>query len=759
MGIKIKSPNGALILEAQDGADNATVVLPREPIATESHVQTKVTDATTILDSKINNTPRQIVSNVLVNSNSVTIDNIIVTKNHAVITYTGIDGDISVPVGINAEWFTDSTNSSDYYLDGEEVKLQSDDSVIASGSCVLNLVKVKIKKRSGGDFDDDNSANFVFDGLRLKTDVIKTGQTDARATVAGIDFSGSNIIIKGNDANTNEIDSEYVMGVTLYTHIKWGMTSHNKFYVEAYNPVTKEGMILYSGSGSAGHEIKHSMGVELDYFGYKNLTSAIEWRVGTRYNGGTNKYLVLNTDASIATNSGQNESTNNSIIFGTSTSCNASTDTYIAYYKCKSETFTIGTYIGTGASGNKIVTTDVNGKEVKLRDVVIKRIDDVGDWVVLDSARNDADLTLNGSGAEESRHKLNYTTGYIVIDDTSTYGGGINKLNAQYLYMGYIDTNATITPDDSYYNKPVDSSDVDATDTTTTTADYTVDTIVKDSTSGKMYKAIVDITSGDLLTNTDKFKALSTLSITDGTFITTNGIDGQGYIHSTEKFTGTIDFSGVSDGLKWVGKRGTNFVFEDKKPMNGLYTKTSADDNRLVNIDGKLYDTVGGELVVGGNFDTQADVDLINSTTGTVSLSSGKLRVTQDGSIGEAYTQYIDTIIGEEYIISCNDIGGTANGYFFPVKSDDSYYLSLGYNTTGNLSGTFIASETTARVKFRVIDGTDDYAEFDNISVYKIKPTLGTLQEPTAFLKYPVMVASETPMHIVKPMTNRTRRV
>jgi hypothetical protein len=31
------------------------------------------------------------------------------------------------------------------------------------------------------------------------------------------------------------------------------------------------------------------------------------------------------------------------------------------YYKCKSETFTIGTYTGTGVAGNFVETKDVNG--------------------------------------------------------------------------------------------------------------------------------------------------------------------------------------------------------------------------------------------------------------------------------------------------------------------------------------------------------------------------------------------------------------
>jgi len=607
-----------------------------------------------------------------------------------------------------------------------------------SGSVVGNVSRVHIKCRS---YAYDNT---ITDGLRSINHDIRTNTTGSENTVSGgiISFNDNGISV-GDYAVYNKDTETYVLYQTLYTHIKWGLTSHNKFCVEAYNPITKQGMILYEGSGSAGHQIPHSAGVKVDYSEIKNLSIAKDWDGAILDTNRGHINLDNPLDGVITSN---DDKYIEYLYAGNNYNGNY---TYITYYKAKSTVWINGTYIGTGVAGNKIVTKDSNGNIRKPLRVIIKRVDDVGNWSVFDKIRNDdKKIYLNLSDEETTDAQLSLTSnGFTLIVGS----GSVNALNGQYYYEVEFDTNAiSDTPDGSYFDKPVDSSDADATDTTTTTADYTTGTIVKDSTSGKMYKAIVDTLADDLLTNTDKFKSLSTLSITDGTFISCTGIDGQGYVHNTEKYSGTIDFSGESDGWKWVGKKADNsFIFLDKKPeFSGDYVKTSADDNRWIlnKEDGRLYDTVGGELVVGGNFDTQADVDLINSTTGTVSLSSGKLRVTQDGSTGEAYTQYVDTIIGEEYRISCNDIGGTANGYFFPVKADDSYYVSLGYNTTGNLSATFIASETTTRVKFRVIDGTDDYAEFDNISIFKTKPTIGTMQEPTSFLKKPVMVASETPM-------------
>jgi len=547
-----------------------------------------------------------------------------------------------------------------------------------SGSCVANTSKVRYKIQSA-----DNS-NGVIDGLRgidkrIFTDTIAAENSNPDKVS---EFTASGVtVVYDNDTSVNADAETYVLYQTLYTHIKWGMTSHNKFYVEAYNPVTKEGMIMYLGSGIAGHQISHSAGVELGYWVSKSLNDDRSWLASYREYG----YLEANVDNKLLNPANKRYTVSEtSIAVPQSGAENIADSVIMMYYKCKSETFTIGTYIGTGSAGNKIVTKDVNGKEVKLRDVVIKRIDDVGDWKVFDSARQGEGYSLNLAAAAEIDSAIisQFPYGYFEVSATSEQ---TNALNGQYLYMGYIDTNATTTPDDTYFNLPTDDTN---------------------------------------------------LNIVNGTFITTNGIDGQGYVHSTEKFTGTIDFSGVSDGLKWVGRKSDGtWRFEDKKPMNGLYTKTSADDNRLVNIDGKSYDTIGGAIFE-DSFTDDIDGWTANNDA-NLSLSNGQLSVNANDTDYPFASQDITLEIGAEYTVKAS-MGGVN-----PLLNISGYNLS----ESGYLR--FVAqNETEALILKMNGTGDDDTAYFDNISVYKTQPTLGTLQEPTAFLKHPVMVASETPVDI-----------
>jgi hypothetical protein len=187
---------------------------------------------------------------------------------------------------------------------------------------------------------------------------------------------------------------------------------------------------------------------------------------------------------------------------------------YIAYYKAKSDNWTNGIYQGTGASGNFIET----GK--KPRRVIIKRIDSTGSWYVTDGERplggpSVAEfLELNTSDDKEvaSNFELYYESNGFTVGNTNT---NVNASNGQYYYEVWFDTNGT--NDDSYFDLPTDDSN---------------------------------------------------LNITNGQFVYTDGIGSNGYNLSVDTFTGSLDFTGVTDGVKWVGKeKGSNTIQAfDTKP-------------------------------------------------------------------------------------------------------------------------------------------------------------------------------------------------
>lgn len=601
--------------------------------------------------------------------------------------------------------FTVANNGSGYWLDRTTKELKNDAGVVQDLSTPIafdwgtnkGVSKVHIKERNSTDYHQ------VVDGLRGVGRFISTNSTQTESvytsnSLTSFESNGFGLL---SGSGVNQSGQTYVAYQTLYTHGKASLTSQGKLQIEMYKPVTREGMIYYIGSGIAGHQISHSMGVEIDFFEVKNLNSALDWSVtigGLAENG---DYLKQNTTDEII--SGSTSSTHNILNneLGAGTLMNKADEENIAYYKCKSENWTIVEYQGTGASGNFVETKDVYGNARKPRRVIIKRIDSTGNWVIVDTERpngvNYKELYLNLSDAEfatSTRHTI-YSNGFTI----NTADSVLNASGGQYIALVEFDTNAVDgSPDDSYFKYVTDDSN---------------------------------------------------LNLTASIFNFTNGKDINGFNVTSEEITGTLDFSGVSDGLKYpIRTKETGWRFEDKPLSVGMYNKESDDDNRLVfDVDtGKVYETTGGELVTNGTFDvdtsgwTAENGAIISSDNGTLYFSASST------DNARAYQNTITTI-GDIYTLSLDFLGGTLDSGW--VDIDDTNVMLIANTEIGTYTYTFIATDTTTKIS--VGKGTNDSAtmRFDNISVYKVQPDLGTeVGTEVSFFKYPIMVQSETPQYI-----------
>ena len=100
----------------------------------------------------------------------------------------------------------------------------------------------------------------------------------------------------------------------------------------------------------------------------------------------------------------------------------------------------------------------------------------------------------------------------------------------------------------------------------------------------------------------------------------------------------------------------------DTKPSFGLYTKTSATDNREVYQDGEWYTTSGGELVTNGTFDTDVSGTISSSFISWSSSYGGVLQLDTIASGGNDWTSVLEisTIIGIEYAVEFDFINGTS---------------------------------------------------------------------------------------------------
>ena len=396
-------------------------------------------------------------------SGILSLSNTVKTLGFDGITYTGNGTSQDIVTGISSVDFTVASNGSGYWLDRTVNQVKNDaGAVVASGECKVNTSKVHIKSRSTA------YSNYIYDGFRgintyVRTDAtaVETGEANTMTS-----FNSNGVTVGSNIAHNANL-ATYIAYQTLYTHIKWGVTSHGKFQIEAYNPVTNEGMIYYIGSGVAGHQISHSMGVEIDYLDIKNLSVTTSWSSQIQ----ENKHLRLNaTLAETPTTSrisviGPSHITTGDVSAGYE-EVNTLNSEHILYYKCKSETFTIGTYTGTGSAGNFVETKDVNGVARKPRRVIIKAISIALNWVVYDSERGGANIIyLSSSGTEQQNtaYEINFLQNGIILLNDASISWDNNRHGVKYLYLVEFDTDNTGTTG-SYFDMATDTTNLQIAD-------------------------------------------------------------------------------------------------------------------------------------------------------------------------------------------------------------------------------------------------------------------------------------------------------
>ena len=652
-------------------------------------VNTHTTDITDIKESSLS----KVASNVLLSGN-LALASSAVTKSNANITYTGNGSTQSITTGIGSVDFTVASNGSGYYHDraaGDCIVKNDAGTIIENGSCVVNTSKVFIKTRN------DSASSRVYDGIRGVKREIYTNLTDSELldTTGLTAFTLSGFTLSGADDGTNTNNITHIAYQTLYTHIKWGLTNQGKRYLTAYNPVTREVMTMYQGSGVAGHQIPNALGIKLDYLETKSLDGAFQW--GSHYEDGS--YLILNgTDAKILINYVDISGSEYVNINAGAGVWNTENDSYISYGFANSETKIITQYQGTGAAGNFVETLDVNGVGKRPRRVIIKRTDGTANWFVWDSERGDTNyITINTSDVEGTDYQITFNPNGFT--DVAGSSASINASGGQYIAIVEFDT--TSSNDDTYFDLPTDDTNLNVL-------------------AGK-------------------------LPYTDGRD-TTNGA----YNVFTQSYTGSVDFSTCPDGIHYVALDSNNAPKFYESVAIGSYEKESADDNRLVfnTDDGKWYTTTGGELVTNGTFDTDT-----SGFTGAVSWDSNRLaRVLYNTNVG-SFIEF-STEVGEEYIASIQyvSIVNTTNAYIRSGVTDSSNINikdeSIPIGGEGTYTYEFIATTATSKVRVSPQGSALAECRVDNISVYKKEATLGTeLPNPICFIDdKPYQVASGTPM-------------
>jgi hypothetical protein len=197
-------------------------------------------------------------------------------------------------------------------------------------------------------------------------------------------------------------------------------------------------VVCYTGDGSLGRNISHSLKVTPEIIFAKRRDSSQNWIVNLGTTLSTNINLFLNTtDANVQSSFGVAVRFSTADTFhvagSTTYDTNISGATYVAYlFATCPGVSKVGSYTGTGATQ----TIDC-GFASGARFVLVKRTDSTGDWYVWDTARGmvsgtDPSLLLNSSAAEVNANSV-YTTG-VGFQIVST-AAGINASGGSYIYL------------------------------------------------------------------------------------------------------------------------------------------------------------------------------------------------------------------------------------------------------------------------------------------------------------------------------------
>lgn len=326
------------------------------------------------------------------------------------------------------------------YFDDIEILPITDEGIIDFKGLDVHIKSIDIAKN-----------NWLADTLRGVDRILSTNTTGAELYTGGVITSFTDTGIKiGTSVDVNTLGAKYICWYRTYNKIKWSITNHGTIQVEMFDATTNRGIIIYEGSGIAGHEIPHSAGVEPQLTTIKNMTSGTtNWIIQRQ----PNYYLRYDTAEEAALPTAVTARSDSEITISSGVASNESGSVHIMYYQANSKSVKVGTYKGTGVAGNEINVGFKTGY------LVVKSISLAAtDWMIFDNKRDtdgilDSRLQFNLSDAEtvNTIHDFVPDASKITINSTA---GASNGANETYLYIAYADTN--LDGGGSYENLPSD---------------------------------------------------------------------------------------------------------------------------------------------------------------------------------------------------------------------------------------------------------------------------------------------------------------
>jgi len=284
----------------------------------------------------------------------------------------------------------------------------------------------------------------AFDAVRGATKVSVINAAEAESTSANtITSFNSNGFTVGTNTAINTSSATYVAwqwwaGGSTVTNTTGSISAQ----VRA-STTTGFSIATYTGNGTGGATIGHGLGAAPSMLIFRNRdaadNSALVWHTGFNTNQGQ---MLLSSSAAIY-NPGNGLYFNSTtpgasvVTLGTSGGTNGSGSNMIMYAWTPIAGYSaFGSYTGNGSADGTFVFTGF-----RPRFLIVKRTNDIGSWIMTDSARSTYNVTgelfnANTNGAE-------FTTGDIKFDYLSNgfklreVNGAINASGSTYIYMAF----------------------------------------------------------------------------------------------------------------------------------------------------------------------------------------------------------------------------------------------------------------------------------------------------------------------------------
>ena len=626
------------------------------------------------------------------------------------------DGDGSIWYDIKDHEYTPATNVSEHFNTVTYTGNNSSKSITGLG---FQPDLVWVKNRTNA-----NSHNLI-DSLRGATKTLFSNATDAESTRSSVTSFDSDGFSLGNyvgvNGNYNYVawcfkaggapsgsDKVSVDGTSYATmnaaNLTEGTVSINKLSV---NTNLNFSIATYNGNNSTG-SVAHGLGVKPELIIIKSTGSTSSWIVYCDEVGAT-KYLTLNsTDgAATATNRFNNtEPDTNTWTFGTSDNVHTTNEHVVYSFASKRGVSKVGSFIGTGTSGNKIYT----GFEPAF--IITKRSSSSGaNWAIIDNKRSTDSDKNDYLAADTSNAEATSSSGITFNRDGFTFNGGsFNTNGATHIYYAVAkSTNETSLIPDTDLELHLDPTSYSGSGSTWT-ADVGSDATI----SGAAY----DQELGDWFDfdGSNDYISVPSTSSTPVDFSAKNyTIEAWINPNTTAAFAGpilskygttdslrSINFSRTSSGKLRLYERATGTdVSHDSTSTLTLnrwthvaVTRTSSQVKLY--IDGSLDNTISSTFTP--NNGGSQNINIGSQANGQFNFFDGQI-----GQVRVYDTALTDSDISQNFNFTKNDYpngyNATNSGAFFSPNTTPNYWSFDGVNDSMLLSTTSTLLGDTNNIK------------------------------------------------------------